>query len=86
MSWNNWRAQGHHFILSDTWNDDAEYLEAYGNLIFGSLAFKFGSSFQVRKRDELVVHYEIHSICLETRDYQWQGAATIGGYESYIHD
>lgn len=43
----NWNVLGHHFIFSDTWNDDAGLLSEYGAFVAGSLSFKFGSDFEV---------------------------------------
>ena len=43
-----WLNKGFSLILSDTWNDDPELLELYGEIVKGSFSFKFNADFAVR--------------------------------------
>ncbi|XP_067935686.1 uncharacterized protein [Watersipora subatra] len=43
---NSWLSQGFSFIFSDTWNDDPELLDKYGEIVKGSFSFKFNADFE----------------------------------------
>ena len=42
-----WSSKGFSLILSDTWNDDPELLQLYGDIVKGSFSFKFNADFAV---------------------------------------
>ena len=42
-----WLSKGFSLILSDTWNDDPELLQLYGDIVKGSFSFKFNADFAV---------------------------------------
>ena len=44
-----WLSKGFSLILSDTWNDDPELLQSYGDIVKGSFSFKFNADFAVRR-------------------------------------
>ena len=52
-----WLSKGFSLILSDTWNDDPELLESYGDIIKGSFSFKFNADFAVRRFDCLLLSF-----------------------------
>lgn len=42
-----WLREGFVFIFSDTWNNDADKLEKYGDIVKGSFSFQFNTDFKV---------------------------------------
>ena len=47
-NWENvWKRDGFVFIFSDTWTNDQDKLDRYGDIVKGSFAFQFDTDFEV---------------------------------------
>ena len=47
-NWENvWKRDGFVFIFSDTWTNDQDKLDRYGDIVKGSFAFQFDTDFGV---------------------------------------
>ena len=47
-NWENvWKRDGFVFIFSDTWTNDQDKLDRYGDIVKGSFAFQFDTDFRV---------------------------------------